>query len=574
MAVARSDFVSLTDQYMDTAAYGASLDPAFQALFLQDPKELDQRRFNGYRYFINWHRGRQWEEQGEINPAYGAQNIVNQEFHRRTWNVSKNIVDKLVDFMAKDEWKIVVPPQLEPGDVVDVEQQSPVHDILDTVWTANNKMEFTYRMLQMGCVTGDCFVKVSYDENFYADGVGELVFQVLDSRLCLPFFDGMQRDKMVGCRIQYPTYMVEAGGEKKPVTYTEVHTAGNIVTLLDNDVQSILPNPLGEMLIIHIKNEPRPWERFGVSDYYDLILPNKELNENLSNLSEILAYHAAPITVVKGARLNTLEKGARKMWTGIPKDGDVYNLNLDADLSSSLNYIALIKQHIFETGCVPEEALGQLQAISNTSGAALQLQYQPIVDRAARKQPQYGRGLQEINRLILRFYEAVGALELPEKVSPALKYHTKITWGDGLPRDRSLELADISTEMGLQIESKKGALVRLGEDNPDQKLEEIKQEQLEQAETEFMQAGLAGFGDPEAGPDGMGGAPNPENQPGKPNQPGNATGTNPGTQASVSGAVKAAKTNPITQGSQTSVQAVKRASQQVTGARSGKPQRN
>lgn len=574
----RQDFKDLSDVYMDSAAY--NLDPAFINLYLRDPKEIDMRRFNAYRYFMDFYKGKHWEQTGEWHPAYGARSLIDEEFNRRTWNISQAIVDKSVSFLVKEPWQIKLPEELEnvgkedpaqmetsfdqqdpmspmdeegnidPTKPLEMEEpESPIHDILEAVWRANNKEQFSYDMAYMGCITGDCFIKVYYDENFYAEGIGELRFQVLDSRTVLPFFDGEDRTKLIGARIQYPIYEIQADGSKRKRMYKEVHTDSNIVTFLDNEVENVAPNPLGELMVVHIKNEPLPYERFGRSDLEALIIPNKEYNEKLSDISEILAYHAAPVTIVKGARLPALDKGARKVWAGIPPEGDVYNLNLEADLSSSLEYLDRLKTLIHSLGNVPEEALGALQNVSNTSGAALHVQYQPLIERTEKKQICYGAGLRRINALILKFYEAVGAIELPQDIHPSLRYQTHIVWGDALPRDRSIDLADIATEMGLMIESKKGALKRLGEENPEAKLREIEEEAIRQSELDFVTAGLGGFGDPAAGGDGMGTNP----------------GAQDGPQNDVSGAVNASKTNPNTHGSNVSSQAVKKSAQNTTG---------
>lgn len=537
--IKRKDFTGLTDWYLDTSQY--QLDPAFQSLFLQDAKELDQRRIEGYRYFMKFYKDRHWDEQGEVNPAYGNRDLLTEELNRRTWNHARNIVDKLVSFLVKEPWSTKLPEELD--------DTKNVQDVLDTVWEANNREEFSYKMAYMGCITGDCFVKVSYDEDFYAESVGELRFEILDSRTVIPFWDSKDRTKMIGCRIQYPINEIREDGSTAKVMYREIHTESTIVTMIDDEIETVTPNPLGEMLVIHIKNEPLPFERFGRSDLESLVIPSKEYNEKVSELSEILAYHAAPVTIVKGARVQQLERGAKKVWGGIPKDGDVYNLNLEADLTSSLEYLDRLRTYLSETGSVPQEALSNLQAISNTSGSALHLQYQPIVDRVRKKQVCYALGLKQLNRLILRFYEAVGVLELPEDLSPSKKYKTSIQWGEALPRDRSIDLSDIATEMGLGIESKKGALKRLGEENPDSKIEEVAEELIEQAELDFMTTGLSGFGDPSASPDDIGTKPGAED----------------GPQQDVSQAVKTAKTNSTSQGEQTSVQAVKNAAQEKTG---------
>lgn len=551
MPITRQDFTGLTDWYLDSSKY--QLEPAFYSYLFDDVKELDNRRLEAYRYFIRFYKDRHWEETGEVNPAYGARDMIAEEFNRRTWNHAKNIVDKLVSFLVKEPWTIKLPEELMEG--VDASGNNKTQKLLDAVWEANDREDFSYKMAYMGCITGDCFIKMSYDEDFYADGVGELAFEVLDSRTVIPFFDDKDRTKMIGCRIQYPITEIVEDGSTKQVMYKELHTESTIVTMLDDEIETVVANPLGEMLVVHIKNEPLPMERFGRSDVESLIMPSKEFNEKISDLSEILAYHAAPVTIIKGARVQSLEKGARKVWGGIPKDGDVFNLSLDADLSSSMDYIKLLRTFIGETGSVPEEVLSNLQEISNASGSSLQLQYQPVLDRTEKKQVCYGKGLRQLNRLILRFYEAVGAIDLPEDISPAHKYKTSIEWGNALPRDRSIDLADISTEMGLGIESKHGALKRLGEENPDAKLEEIAEEMIDQAQMDFMTMGIQGFGDPSAGPD---------------TSMGTKSGAEDGPQNDVKGAVASAKTNPVTQGNQTSVQAVKKSAQTTTNTFAGK----
>lgn len=546
MPVTRDDFKGINDWYMDTSAY--QMDQAFN-YFLDDPKELDQRRLRAYKYYMHFMEGHHWSDVESISnynwhPAYG-QSIIDEEFHRRTWNVSRNIVAKLVSFLAQQEWSLKLPPQLE---------DTEADEILDAVWTANRKGEFTYRLAYMGCITGDAFIKMSYDPDFYADDVGEITLQVLDSRTVTPFFDGHDKSKMIGCRIQYPVNQVQEDGTTKKVKYTEVHTDGNIVTLIDDDISEVSPNPLGELLVVHIPNEPFPYRKFGRSDLEDLVLPNKELNEKLSDFSEILAYHAAPVTIIKGARVQNLEKGARKVWGGIPKDGDVFNLQLDADLSSSIEYLNMLKKHIHETGNVPEEALGALQNVSNTSAAALHVQYQPLIERIKNKQIYYGHGLERINELILKFYEAAEIFETDDSVPPALRYKTKIEWGDALPRDRSLDLSDISTEMGLGIESKKGALKRLGEESPETKIQEIEEEAVRQAQLDYMTMGMYGP-DEEGGPPGQGGPP------------GTKAGAQDGPQNDVSGAVANAKANPAVQGSDVAKAAVKKSAQETLGSK-------
>ena len=543
MATQRKDFQGITDMYLDTAAY--NLDPSFN-YYLQDPRELDQRRLRAYKYYMDFYDGKHWDDvvgsvtMSEWNPAYGYYYSWNEDFNRRTWNISKAVVDKLVDWMCHNEFKIKLDPELDRlvNNTPDTrDEKDEFQKILENVWEANGRHEFTYDLAYQACITGDAFIKISYEPDFYGNDMGELKLTVLDSRTVLPYWDGHNKRKMIGCRIQYPSKEVQSDGGLKSVMYTEIHTASTIAEYVDGELDKAYANPLGELLIVHVPNEPLPYRKYGRSDLESLLLPNKEYNEKASDLSEILAYHAAPVTIIKGARVQNLERGARKVWGGIPKDGDVYNLGLTSDTSAAVEYLELLKRHLFEMGSVPEETLGAIQQVSNTSAVALHVQYQPLIERVTKKQIHFGKGLRKVNELILKFYEAAGVLDFPEELSPAKKYRTEIVWGDALPRDRSLDLADLSTEIGLGIESKKGGLIRLGEEAPDMKLQEIEDEQVHDAEVQWEMAGMSDMND----------------------SPGTASGGMP--QNDVQGAVKAAKTNPVVQGSEISQQAVKKSAQ-------------
>ena len=66
-----------------------------------------------------------------------------------------------------------------------------------------------------------------------------------------------------------------------------------------------------------------PW---GQSDIWDIIPLNRELNEKMTEVSDIINYHAAPVTIITGAKASQLERGPKKVWAGLPKDSQVFNL--------------------------------------------------------------------------------------------------------------------------------------------------------------------------------------------------------------------------------------------------------
>jgi hypothetical protein len=149
---------------------------------------------------------------------------------------------------------------------------------------------------------------------------------------------------------------------------------------------------------------------------------------------------------------------------------------------------------------VPETALGQVQPISNTSGVALAIQYQPLMNRYSQKTIQYGEGLRRINELVLltlAFKEPemftynpaingpIKPSQLPQlDLSQSITYESIIHFPPPLPLDKLVVLNEIQQKMNMQLESREGALRQLGEEFPDEKLEEIRAELIADAKAD------------------------------------------------------------------------------------------
>jgi hypothetical protein len=199
---------------------------------------------------------------------------------------------------------------------------------------------------------------------------------------------------------------------------------------------------------------------------------------------------------------------------------------------------------------VPETALGQATPISNTSGVALSIQFQPLMARYHQKIIQYAHALERVNELIL-LNLAVKEPETftwnPNESTTPLKpgqvsqldpsdpitYRSYCHFPPPLPLDKLILLNEVQTMMTLGLESKEGALRALGEEFPAEKLTEIRQELMDDAkadgalkllQTEIQQeiASLTGM---LAGPDGSASPlpTGPEGQPLSPTPTGGAT---------------------------------------------------
>jgi hypothetical protein len=290
-------------------------------------------------------------------------------------------------------------------------------------------------------------------------------------------------------------------GTRQVFTYTEILTDDLIEEYINDELIDSRPNPLGEIPVVHIPNIPVSGSPWGLADAHDIISLNRSYNEIATDVADIINYHAAPVTVIIGAKSSNLEKGAKKVWGGLPKDSQVFNLEGGAaGLNGAMTYMETLKRSMHELMNIPETALGQVQPISNTSGVALSIQYQPLMNRWSQKVSQYGAGLEKINELIilnLMVKEPETLLYNPDtdgtikegqydRLDPndPLTYESYAQFPQPLPLDKLVLLNELQQKMGMGLESKEGALRSLGEEFPDEKLEEIRRELIEDAEAD------------------------------------------------------------------------------------------
>ena len=385
------------------------------------------------------------------------------------------------------------------------ETEHIVPALLKRVWEVdNNKNQILWDMGQQGGVSGDCFVKIAW-EPAYVDDVGmshpsRVRILTLNSAFCFPEWHPHDRERLLRFKLKYKFWGTAPEGTRQVYTYTEIMTDDVIEEYVNDELIDQRPNPLGTIPVVHIPNIRISGSPWGLGDIYDIINLNREYNEKALDISDIINYHAAPVTIITGAKASNLEKGPKKVWSLASKDAKAFNLEGGTEaVPAALEYLETIKRSMHEMTGVPETALGQMQPISNTSGVALHIQYQPMMQRYAMKKMTYEVGLRQINELILRtlYYfdptsllfdpSTEGLIEDPESQPLALdprdplSYQTVIHWPPPLPVDVLIKLNEIQMKMMLGLESKRGALEDLGEQFPDEKMQEIFAELVEDA---------------------------------------------------------------------------------------------
>lgn len=387
------------------------------------------------------------------------------------------------------------------------EYQHIVPALLERIWGMDNeKQKVLWEIGNQGSVSGDVFVKVAYDPAYVNDAgiecAGRVRILPLNPASCFPEWHPHDRGRMTRFKLKYRFWATAPDGTRQVFTYVEVITEDMIIEYVNDQEIDSRPNPLGEIPVIHIANVPVSSSPWGLSDIQDVAALNRNYNETLSEVSEIIKYHAAPITIITGAKVSQLEKGASKVWAGLDKDSKVFNLEGGAaGLPAAMEFLSVLKQQMHELSGVPENALGETQGISNTSGVALIIQYLPLIQKYEQKKMQYEAGLRQICSIALKTLflfeedkllynpdtEGIWQEGMPFILDPRdpLVYRVNITWPSPFPVDRMAILQEMEIMQALGLESKVGALRTLGEEYPDEKLQELFEEQLEDVKREM-----------------------------------------------------------------------------------------
>ena len=493
--------------------------------------EVHGPRLQRYQHAWAFYLGHHWSYRREV----GEPQI--------TVNYCRAISDYITNFTFGNGFRVKTPLATE----------AIVPGLLQRVWEVDNhKAQVLWEMGNQGSVAGDVFVKIAYEEPF-KDALGRwhpgrVRILPLHAGHCFPEWHPHDRSRLTRFKLKYRFWGTTPEGTRQVFTYTEIITDDEIREYVNDELlpDSPRPNPLGVIPVVHIADRLTSGSPWGLGDLTDLTPLNREFNEKMTDISDIINYHAEPVTIITGAKASQLEKGSKKMWAGLPADANVFNLELGGNLAAPLAYLEILKRQMHEVSGVPETALGQSQPISNTSVVALQIQFGPLMNVFNRKKIQYGKGIERINEIailtlaikepeVLQFNPGTeanlkaGQYPMLDPMDP-LTYRNEVEFPSPLPLDVLVKLNEVQGRMGLGLESRRGALRELGEEFPDEKIEEIMSERIEDAkedgalqllqahiqaaimtQTGFMPVEGGGFEDPMAGQTDEAGNPMSEN---------------------------------------------------------------
>lgn len=437
--------------------------------FVQNLNEENRKRVDNYKQLWDFYEGRQWAGQDELS------------LEKRTMmlNYCRAIVNYKAKFLVKNsvDIQLVDNPETTESEIV---KKSYIKQFLELQWERNNKDIFLLNMAISGGVQGDVFIRPSfgYDEEF---GEQYAKLSILPPHYVFPVYGDMEAEHldkniMTACHLIYPvlereyaeTRLYNFNESQKDysntyVWYRETWTKDEYLLYKDEDLIESEPNIYGEIPIVHIKNLPSVNSEYGISDLADIVPLQRSMNEVATEIQEIIHYYASPITVIKGARIDNLERGGGKIWAINSKDVDIANLKMDDDLKASQDFFRLVYESMLQLSSIPEQAINPTKNVSNTPGVALHMAFQPLIEERKIKELTYGRGIKKINRLMLKLMSRIDS-RLSRDLDAVGKYaySTKLGFGPPLARDESLELDKMQTRLDMGITTKKRELVKQG----------------------------------------------------------------------------------------------------------------
>ena len=230
------------------------------------------------------------------------------------------------------------------------------------------------------------------------------------------------------------------------------------------------PNPYGWIPYVLVNNEPEPSAVWGTSDLHDLVDVCRELNQRMSVLSRVLELSGAPIAVlenVDGSEGISVGPGAK--WE-LPEGAKAYLLDLlqGGGTDTHIAYIDLLYRVLHDLSETPRTAFGD--SGRDLSGAALEVEIQPLVQKVNRKRRMWDVAFAQRNARLLHLLETFGDQEIG-----GLR-QTSTIWPPILPSDRDSAVRNAVSLVNTSVQSRRSAMAGLGENDPDAELARIQEE--------------------------------------------------------------------------------------------------
>ena len=418
---------------------------------------LDRERRMAYAQHLEFYSGRQWAGRARLGER------------RLTFNYARVLIDKVAAYVMAESGVQLDPPSAGSGRGVGTtraarERARRAEEVLLDIYADNGLGLLDLDNEIDTSVLGDGAYKVTWDP------------QAKRVRITAPDVQGLyawwQADdpaRLWRVATRYPLEAEEAARlynlpAGKRVWVTEVWTEQRFELWADQTRLRSGANPYGAIPFVIYPNVRRPKSFWGESDILAIRETVREINRELSALSQIMELSGNPVAVLENvdkAQEIAVQPGA--VWE-LPERARAYLLDLLAGRGVALHidYVNLLYRALHDLGEAPRTAFGDNQR--NLSGVALEVELQPLLQRVHRKRLVRAEAFARRARLALRIYDLVHGTAHAEAGL------VRILWGSVVPRDRSRLIEQETALVRGGLASYTGAMTRLGVANPEAEL--------------------------------------------------------------------------------------------------------
>lgn len=429
-------------------------------------------------------------------------------------NLASLISKKSADFMFGESLQVIA----GKGD------NSKEQKALDRLTEENEMNIKNYESALSNAYRGDSFYKIRLGQEFNGELPPEIdayrvIIENQNAEYVFPETMIGDANKIRAYHIAVPERVDEAGStpeNSKYILHVESHYAGKveysrfrlfpIEISADGEVISYkigyefeefrqaVSTGVGYPLVVHVPNYSLDDDWTGIDDITEHRSILDEINNRLTQISDILNKHAdAPIAVPIGtlredSNGNVIYNVAQEKVFEIASKDDVipqYITNSNPLVDQAFKELEMLIDLLLSVAEIPSVAIGRNDSgTSGSSGMAIRWRMNSLLSKINRKRQYYDKGLKRVYLIAQMLENAVG-IDSYEVTVPKLKFKT------GLPKDE-LEQANIMAIRtgGKPTLSQKTAMMQLDELSEEQVDREIQRMEEEAPEDEFVDASI------------------------------------------------------------------------------------
>jgi hypothetical protein len=415
----------------------------------------DRARVAGYGEYATFANGEQWLGRARRGET------------RLTVNYARALIRKTASYIFPDPVRFSIEPKEGNDPAVAAHAERLLNGLLDTLVSGQIELDLAIESATLG----DAAIKITWNETTGTPAIAAVhpgslraITAPDDPRRILRIEQRYALDREQAIEL----FGVDPGGrDGARIEARELWSDQRWRVSLAGQPVRDDPNPYGWIPYVLIPNDPPAHRLWGSSDLDDLADLCRELNQRMSVLGRVLELSGAPIAVLENVdSAEGIVVGPGATWE-LPEGAKAYLLDLLSGGGAGLHvqYIDLLYRALHDLSETPRTAFGD--SGRTLSGAALEVEIQPLVQRVRRRRRRWDEVFRQRNARLLDLLERFSGEQLG-----GIRHSTAI-WPPILPSDRDAAARTAVLLAGEEITSKRTALVSLGFADPDAELARI-----------------------------------------------------------------------------------------------------